>query len=243
MKTVKQVWDLTGISIRMLHHYDKIGLFKPSKLSESGYRLYSDDDLEILQQILFFKELDFSLKEIKAIITNPSFDRKKALTNHKDLLILKRNRLNKLIKLVDKTLKGEIEMSFKEFDIFEIEEAQKKYAKEAKKLYCNTNEYKEYQLKTAKYNENDWEQIGQQINNIFKSFANVMDKGPDSQEAQDLVKQWQDFISKNLYECTNEALIGLGEMYIQDERFTKNIDKQEKGLSKFISKAIEIYCK
>ena len=97
MKTVKQVSDLTGLTVRMLHHYDKIGLFKPSKISESGYRLYSDEDLEILQQILFFKELDFPLKEIKAIIESPSFDRKKALVNHKDLLILKRNRDRKSV--------------------------------------------------------------------------------------------------------------------------------------------------
>ena len=243
MKTVKQVSDLTGLSIRMLHHYDRIGLFKPSKFSESGYRLYSDSDLEVLQQILFFKELDFPLKEIKSIINSPSFDRKKAFTNHKELLILKRNRLNKLIKLVDKTLKGELEMSFKEFDISEIEEVQKKYAQEAEELYCNTDEYKEYQLKTGRYNKNDWERIGEKIDKIFKRFADIMDKGADSQEAQNLVKQWQDFITENFYKCNNNTLMGLSKMYIQDERFTQNIDNYRKGLSEFISSAVEIYCK
>lgn len=132
MKTVKQVSNLTGLSVRMLHHYDKIGLFKPSELSQSGYRLYIDDDLKNLQQILFFKELDFPLKEIKSIIKSPSFDRKRALINHKDLSILKRNRLNKLIKLVDKTLNGEIEMSFEEFDISKIEKMQKNMLKKLK---------------------------------------------------------------------------------------------------------------
>lgn len=132
MKTVKQVSNLTGLSVRMLHHYDKIGLFKPRELSQSGYRLYIDDDLKNLQQILFFKELDFPLKEIKSIIKSPSFDRKRALINHKDLSILKRNRLNKLIKLVDKTLNGEIEMSFEEFDISKIEKMQKNMLKKLK---------------------------------------------------------------------------------------------------------------
>lgn len=142
MKTVKQVADLTGLSVRTLHHYDTIGLFKPSKYSESGYRLYSDEDLKILQQILFFKELDFPLKEIESIIKNPKFNREKALLNHKNLLTLKRNRLNKLIRLVDKTLKGDDSMSFSEFDESEIEKLQKKYADEAKEMYGNTDKYK-----------------------------------------------------------------------------------------------------
>lgn len=243
MKTVKQVSDLTGLSVRMLHHYDKIGLFKPNKVSESGYRLYSDEDLEILQQILFFKELDFPLKEIKAIIGNPSFDRKKALTNHKDLLILKRNRLNKLIKLVDKTLKGETKMSFKEFDISEIEKIRKQYQQEAKELYSNTDEYKEYEIKTAKYSKDDWAKIGEEINKIFLQFASAMGKGADSREVQAIVKRWQDFISEYFYNCTNNTLIGLSKMYINDERFAKNINKYKKGLTEFINRAIEIYCK
>lgn len=94
MRTVKQVSNLTGISVRMLHHYDKIGLLKPTKLTEAGYRLYDDEALETLQQILFFKELDLPLKEIREIITSPHFDKMEALKNHKKLIILKRDRLN-----------------------------------------------------------------------------------------------------------------------------------------------------
>lgn len=243
MKTVKQVSDLTGLSVRMLHYYDEIGLFKPSKVSESGYRLYSDEDLKILQQILFFKELDFPLKEIKSIIENPSFDRKKALINHKDLLVLKRNRLNRLIRFIDKELKGENSMSFKEFDNFEFKNMQKKYTKEVKKLYCNTDEYSQYQQKTSQYSEADWDRICQTINDIFKRFAGIMDTGADSQESQNLVKEWKDFITQNFYECNNDTLKGLGKMYVQDERFTLNIDKHAPGLSEFISKAIEFYCR
>ena len=115
MKTVKCVSDLTGVSVRMLHHYDKIGLLTPAKISDSGYRLYDQKNLMELQQILFFKELDFSLEDIKSIIKSPVFDRKKALSKQKELLILKKDRINNLIKLIDKTLKGENNMSFEEF--------------------------------------------------------------------------------------------------------------------------------
>ena len=119
MRTVKQVSDLTGVSVRMLHHYDKIGLLKPTELSEAGYRLYDDKALETLQQILFFKELDLPLKEIQEIVTSPHFDKMEALENHKKLIILKRDRLNDLIELISKTLKGANTMSFKEFDMSE----------------------------------------------------------------------------------------------------------------------------
>ncbi len=244
MKTVKQVSHLTGLSIRMLHHYDKIGLFKPSKFSKSGYRLYSDDDLEILQQILFFKELDFPLKEIKNIINNPSFDRKKALINHKDLLILKRNRLNKLINLVDKTLKEEmINMSFKEFDVSELKKIIKKYADEAEKLYGQSTAYKEFKNKTANYSEQDWYQTNKDADIIILEFIDLIDKGPSSAETQAQVQKWKDFITNNWYNCTNEILLGLGKMYVEDARFKENFNKHKEGLAEFINKAIQIYCK
>ena len=243
MKTVKQVADLTGLSVRTLHHYDTIGLFKPSKYSESGYRLYSDEDLEVLQQILFFKELDFPLKEIESIIKNPNFNREKALLNHKNLLTLKRNRLNKLIRLVDKTLKGDDSMSFSEFDVSEIEKLQKEYADEAKEMYGNTDKYKMFQEKTKNYSKSDWANLYEKIEVIFKKFASVMDKGETSEEAKNLVNEWKNFISENLYDCDSETLLGLSKLYTDDKRFTKNIDKHKKGLADFISKSIQIHCK
>ncbi|WP_234124823.1 MerR family transcriptional regulator [Clostridium hydrogenum] len=132
MRTVKQVSDLTGISVRMLHHYDKIGLLKPTKLTEAGYRLYDDEALEILQQILFFKELDLPLKQIKQIVTSPNFDKMKALESHKKLIVLKRDRLNGLIELLNKTLGGDNTMSFKEFDMSEYYNVLEEFKKENK---------------------------------------------------------------------------------------------------------------
>ncbi|EQB85873.1 DNA-binding transcriptional MerR regulator [Clostridium punense] len=119
MRTVKQVSDLTGISVRMLHYYDEIGLLKPSAVTDAGYRLYDNEALLTLQQILFFKELDIPLKQVKEIMDGPHFDKMQALENQKKLLLIKRNRLNGLVELIDKTLKGENTMSFREFDMSE----------------------------------------------------------------------------------------------------------------------------
>ncbi|MEY8002001.1 MerR family transcriptional regulator [Clostridium sp. Mt-5] len=148
MKTIKQVSDLTGISVRMLHYYDKIGLLKPSKFTDSGYRLYNNKALETLQQILFFKELDIPLKEVKEIMVSPNFDKMEALENQKKLLMLKRNKLNDLIELINKTLKGESTMSFKEFDMSEyfnaLEELKKEHEDKIIKAYGSVDKYNEF---------------------------------------------------------------------------------------------------
>lgn len=117
MKTISQVAKLAGISTRALQYYDEIGLLKPSSLTRSGYRLYDDEALQKLQQILFFKELGFSLKEISEIMQKPDFDRISAFKKQKELLLLKRNRINRLIELLTRLEKGEMCMSFKEFDL------------------------------------------------------------------------------------------------------------------------------
>lgn len=119
MRTVKQVAELTGISIRALQYYDEIGIFKPSEVSASGYRLYDDEALQTLQQVLFYKELDFPLKHIKEIMRNPNFDKIQAFKKQKELISIKRDRLNGLLKLLEKLEKGEACMSFKEFDMSE----------------------------------------------------------------------------------------------------------------------------
>lgn len=119
MMTVKQVSLLTGVSVRTLQFYDEIGLLKPTKLTDAGYRLYDEHALEALQQILFFKELDFTLKEIKTIMENPNFDRATALKKQRELIEMKRDRLNALLELLDKLVKGEKCMDFKNFDMSE----------------------------------------------------------------------------------------------------------------------------
>ncbi len=240
---INEVAKLTGISVHTLHYYDEIELLHPSEVTEAGYRLYGRDALERLQQILFFRELGFALKEIKSILNNPAFDKRKALENHKKILLLRRNRMNDLICLVDNTLKGELDMSFKEFDKSKIENAQKKYAEEVKERWGSTDAYAENERKTKGYSKEDWARINAEAEEIYKGFAANMGKAPSAPEVQKLVIDWQEHITRNYYNCTKEILAGLGEMYIADERFTENIDKYGKGLASFISRSIAHYCK
>lgn len=246
---VKEVADMVGVSVRTLHHYDQIGLLKPESVTTAGYRLYTDSDLERLQQILFFKELDFNLQEIKAILDSPGFDRKHALKVHRELLMEKKKRLEKIIESVDKTLdsiEGGTEMNKKEmfeaFDMSEIEKHQEKYAEEVKKKYGNTDAYKESQEKTSKYTKEDWAIIMGKQDEIYKKLADLMDKGPGDPEVQKLVGEKRQHITDNFYNCTPEIFRGLGELYVADERFTANIDKYKPGLAKFLNEAIKIYC-
>lgn len=242
---INEVAKLSGVTVRALQYYDEISLLKPSEITEAGYRLYDEDDLRKLQQILFFKELDFPLNEIKDIMTSSAFDKTEALRKHKELLLKKRERIDKLINLVDNTIKGEGEgnMSFKEFDMTEIENSKKKYAKEVKERWGNTDAYAESEKKTKSYGKEQWQEIDEESREILKAFADNMDKTPDSREVQALVRKWQDFITARFYKCTNEILQCLGSMYVQDERFKKNIDINGEGTAEFMSKAIEIYCR
>lgn len=241
-RSVKEVAKISGVSVRTLHYYDQIGLLKPKSTTEAGYRLYDEEDLQTLQQILFFRELDFELKKIKEIITNSTFNREDALQKHKQLLILKKERIENLINLVDETLKGAKNMSFKEFDMTQIEEAQKKYQKEAEERWGGTDAYKESAKKTSSYSKQDWAIITTEAEGIYKALAEIRDESPENSEAQELVRQWQQHITKYYYNCSKDILAGLGEMYIADERFTKNIDKYGEGLALFMSKAIKYYC-
>lgn len=239
---ISEVAKLTGITVRTLHYYDEIGLLKPSETTEAGYRLYSKEALETLQQILFFREVDFSLSEIKEIMTNPNYDKEEALKKQKELLVQQRQRIDGLINLIDKRIEGDNNMSFKEFDINEIEENKKKYAKEVKERWGNTKEYKESEKKTSSYSKEKWKIVGKNTNEIFKQFAELRNYDPGSQEVQALVRRWQKYITDNFYTCTNEILSGLGLMYIEDERFKENLDKNGEGTAKLMAEAIEIYC-
>lgn len=240
---VSEVAKLTGITARTLHYYDEIGLLKPSQVTESGYRLYSDGDLELLQQILFFRELDFSLGEIREILGNPNFDREAALRSHRELLLQKRRHLDGLIALVENTIKGERDMSFRQFDESEMEETKKKYALEAKERWGNTEAYGEYEEKTGGYDDPRWNLLKGEGAQILSAFGKNRHLDPGSEEAQALVKKWQDYITANFYTCTKPILSCLGEMYIGDDRFTKNIDKNGEGTALFMATAIEIYCR
>lgn len=231
---------LTGVSVRTLHYYDEIGLLKPAEVDEwTGYRFYDERNLEKMQQIMFYRELDFSLKSIIGILSSPDFDKQKALDEQKKLLILKKERLEKLIFAIDCAKKGEIIMNA--FDNTEFEN----YKNEAKERWGNTDAYKEYSQKSKGYSEEKFNALGEGMEKVLEEFAICMNSGAtfDSEEAQKLVKKLQNYITENFYTCTNEILASLGQMYVADERFKNNIDKHSVGTSEFVSKAIEEFCK
>ncbi|MBQ8999175.1 MAG: MerR family transcriptional regulator [Clostridium sp.] len=239
---ISEVAKLSGVTVRTLHYYDEIGLLKPSDITEAGYRVYSNKDLETLQQILFFRELDFPLNEIKEIMTNPNYNKNEALNKHKELLMEKRKRIDGLIALINKTIKRDNIMSFKEFDNSKIEENKRKYSEEVKNRWGNTDAYKEYEKKTSSYDKNSWTTINEEMIEILKEFADNRNEDPNSHIVQSLVEKWRAYITSNFYNCTKEILSDLGLMYIGDERFKENIDKYGEGTAEFMAKAIEIYC-
>lgn len=247
MYMINEISKLTGVSIRMLHHYDKIGLLVPSKRTDTNYRMYSDEDVAKLYQILLFKELEFSLQEIKTILQDENFDKEKALKEQRNLIIKKKNRLEKIIESIDDTINnfgGNVmnKENFKAFDYEDIKKHEEKYKEETERKYGKTDAYKESKEKTSKYSKNDWENIMGEAESIYVELSKLMDKEPSDEQVQLLVEKWRNHITENFYNCTIEIFRGLALMYVADERFTKNIDKYGEGLAQFLSDAMNIYC-
>ena len=239
MMTVNEVSKLAGVSIRTLQYYDKIGLLHPTGYTDAGYRLYDDTDLERLQHILLFRELEFSLKDISSITNAPGFDRDKALAQQIELLTLKREHLDNLI-LFAKGIKqiGVTNMDFKAFDKTKLDE----YAAKAKAEWGNTPEYAEFESK--KRSPKEEQLMAERFMLLFKEAGTIKDSDPSCDAAQDLVGRIQQFITDNMYNCTKDILKGLGKMYSAGGEFTENIDKAGgEGTAAFVDKAIQIYCK
>ncbi|MYL73115.1 MerR family transcriptional regulator [Halobacillus litoralis] len=249
MFKVKEMAEMTGVSVRALHHYDHIDLLSPSHVSEKGYRLYSEKELARLQQILFFKEMDFSLKRIKEILEDPYFDEAVALQRHREILREKKKRLERLIQSVDQTLQSlegedhmENEDRFRPFDKSEIEAHQKKYEKEVEERWGDTDAYKQSKQKASQYTKEDWEKIQQEGDEIDRELVKLMDRDPSDPDVQHLIDRKRQHITDYFYECSLDIFRGLGDMYVNDPRFTKNIDKWKEGYAEFLSKAMHAYC-
>lgn len=239
--TVKEVSKLTGVSIRTLQYYDKIGLLAPADYTESGYRLYDDTAMERLQQILLFRELEFPLKVIGEILSGPDFDKDKALEQQIMLLTLKKEHLERLIDFARGIrLTGGRTMDFSVFDQQKIEE----YKRQAKEQWGNTAEYKESVQKAAGRSSEEEQAVMENFMQIFAEFGRHRDALPESADAQGLVKKLQDYITAHFYKCSKEILKGLGQMYAECGEFADNIDKAGgSGTAAFAAEAIRVYCK
>lgn len=241
MMTVKEVSKLTGVSVRTLQYYNKIGLLQPTKYTDSGYRLYDDTALERLQQILLFRELEFPLKEIKAILDSTNFDGKKALSQQIELLELKKQHLENLINFA-RGIKmiGVRAVDFTVFDRSKIDE----YAKRTREQWGNTDAYKEFVEKTKDRTQEEDDRLAEEFMELFVEFGTMRNENPDSERVQLQVKKIQDYITEHLYTCTDTILASLGKMYAGGGELTDNIDKScGSGTAEFVSQAIKIYCK
>lgn len=240
MMTVKEVSDLTGVSIRTLHYYDQLGLLPAAGHTDSGYRLYDDAALERLQQILLFRELEFPLKDIQRILTNSAFDRRKALAQQIELLTLKKQHLESLISLAQKTLTtGGTYMDFTAFDTQKIQE----YTRQAKQQWGATPAYKEFEQKTAHQTAQEAADMGSRLMEILAVFGGMQHKSPAAPAVQTQVKALQAFITEHYYTCTKEIFAQLGQMYGAGGAFTENINAVGgPGTAEFAAKAIEVYC-
>ena len=238
--TVNEVSKLTGVSIRTLQYYDKIGLLQPAAYTESGYRLYDDAAMEKLQQILLYKELEFPLKEIKRIMDSSDFDRNRALEQQITLLTMKKDHLENLI-LFARGIHG-IGVKNMDFSVFDTKKMDE-YAKQAKKNWGQTAEYKEFEEKQKGYTDEDNKQMTEEFMGLFAKLGQLKDLEPSSEDVQVKVKELQQFITEHFYTCSNEILSSLGKMYAGGGSMTENIDAAGgEGTAEFVSKAIEIYC-
>lgn len=239
MMKVNEVSKLTGVSARTLHYYDKIGLLHPAQMTESGYRLYSDADLEKLQHILLFRELQFSLKEIKIILDSPDFDRNRALEQQITLLRMRKTHLENLIDLAcGIKATGVRNLDFSAFDTRKIDE----YATQAKTTWGQTEAYREYEEKSKNRTTEEVQKINQGFQEILAGFGGLRRQNPSDETVQLQVRKLQDYITEHFYTCTKEILKGLGAIYAGGGSFTETIDGLGGvGTAEFMAKAIDVF--
>ncbi|HEM3941546.1 TPA: MerR family transcriptional regulator [Streptococcus suis] len=236
--TVKQVSRLTGLTVRTLHHYDQIGLLKPAFVAENGYRYYNQENLARLQEILLFRELDFPLKDIQQLLDVTEVNRQQVLRDHVALLELKRERLDRIISharlLIEKG--GEI-MDFHAFDSSQLEA----YKAEVKDRWGQSPAYAEFE---ERYDASKDRVFAREMQSIFEAFGKMQSLEASHPDVQAQIANLQSYITENFYTCTKEILQGLGLMYVEDERFSANIDHAGgPGTATFVSQAIATYCK
>jgi DNA-binding transcriptional MerR regulator len=240
--TVGQVAEVAGVTVRTLHHYDALGLLTPGARSEAGYRLYEDADCERLQEILFYRELGFGLGEINVILRDPEYDRAGALRQQRDLLVVRKDRLQTMIGAVETALdaheKG-ITMTKEEmFEVFgdfdpEVHEA------EVEERWAGPA-LEQSKRRTKRYGKDQWKEAMAEGESITTELAERLTAGdaPDGAAAMDLAEQHRLHINRWFYECSHEMHAGLGSMYAADPRFTEYYEKYAPGLAEFIKSAI-----
>jgi DNA-binding transcriptional MerR regulator len=240
MKTVGEVAELAGVTVRTLHHYDELGLLSPSERSGAGYRLYSHDDLERLQEILIWRQLGFSLVEIVSLLDDPGDDRLAALERQRELVGREIDRLGALAAAVDAAIdaqkNGTVIEEASMFEGFDPTE----YEDEARERWGDTEAYRKSARRAARYGEAEWGSIRSEAQAIVRELATLMRAGApaDGPEARALAERHREHISRWFYPCSPQTHRGLAEMYIADERFTRTYEREAEGLAAYFHDAI-----
>lgn len=246
--TINQLAELAGVSTRTLRYYDEIGILKPARINSSGYRIYGQHELDRLQQILFYRELGVELERIKEMLTSPSFDVLKALKEHYEKLLEKKDQLDLLINNVLKSInakeRGIIMSDQEKFDGFKkkmVDENEQKYGKEIREKY-GEEVVKRSNQRFLNMTKEDFEQIAQLETEMFENLLSAFQTGDPAsnlaQKAVDLHRQWLSFYWDSY---TKEAHMGVAQLYVEDARFKEYYDKREPGLAEFFRNAIDIY--
>lgn len=240
MKTVNEVHKITGVSVRTLRYYDRIGLLKPTAVSDAGYRLYDDEALERLQLILLYRELQFPLKEIQRILESAACDRTKILRQQVELLELKKQHLENLITFARGIqMLGVKNLDFSAFDTRKIDD----YCARARENWGKTEAWQEFEQKHQNKTRQDDLREGADLMAIFAEFGGLLGGDPASEAAQALVQKLRDFINEHYYNCTLQILSCLGKMYSGGGEMTENIDRAGgAGTAAFADEAVRIYC-
>lgn len=234
--SIGEMAKLCGVSVRTLHYYDHIGLLCPETAADSGYRRYTAADVERMQQIVFYRELDFPLKDIHRILTDPQYDKGQALRRQRHLLQLKRQRVDTLLTLLEDALEGDRTME--NLNDMDYETARQRYAEEAKARWGHTDAWAESQRREKGRTPAQQSALMEGMDDIFRRIAALRHGDPAGAEAQAAVAAWQAFITENFYHCSDEMLGGLGEMYGADERFRESMDRFGAGTTDFLRGAI-----
>jgi DNA-binding transcriptional MerR regulator len=241
--SVGQVARFAGVTVRTLHHYDGIGLLRPSGRSGSGHRRYDDADLDRLQQILFYRELGFPLEEVAVLLDDPDVDPRAHLRRQHQLLSARITKLQEMAAAVERAMEAKkmgINLTPEEkFEVFGDVDPDD-YAEETEQRWGDTDAYKESQRRSASYTKEDWQRIQREGDAVNARLVALMEAGeePDSGAAMDAAEEHRGWISRNHYDCSHEMHTCLGEMYVTDERFTHMFDQVRPGLAAYLREAI-----
>jgi DNA-binding transcriptional MerR regulator len=240
MRTVSEVAELTGVTVRALHHYDELGLLCPSERSEAGYRLYSYDDLARLREILIWRRLGFSLNEIRSLLDDPGHDRLAALERQRDLVDAEIDRLGALAVAVQEAIDAELSGTrLEETNMFEGFDPSE-YEDEARERWGHTEAYQESARRTQGYGQAEWDAIRREGAEIVNELVALMRAGEPATgaPARALAERHREHLSRWFYPCSPQMHRGLAEMYVADERFRRNYEHEAEGLATYFHDAI-----